>query len=105
MKKRVRPYPHYKFPDEIEIRYKKLSESECSWYGIKLGSYEIFCANYGWFPTEAVMGVINRQYADTNNIGANISGNLGTRGMAVMDIKKAVNLLNSAGYLNISESN
>lgn len=101
---RNRPYPHFKFPDEISIEYFPLDESGCKWHNVKLNSYEIRCTNYGWFPTGVLMGTINGKYADTNNIGANIGGNLGTAGIAVVNIQAAIALLNAAGYNNISES-
>jgi hypothetical protein len=100
---KVRPYPHFKFPSEIEISFKLLSDSDCQWFNVKKGSYEITCINYGWFPTEVLMGVIKGNFADTNNLGATISGNMGSRSIAVTDIKRAVELLTVAGYPTIKE--
>lgn len=98
---RVRPYPHFKFPDEITIAYSLLSDSDCTWFNLVKGSYELRCTNYGWFPTETIMGVIKSNYSDTHKIGAQISGNMGTASIAVTDINKALELLQLAGYKNI----
>lgn len=95
---RVRPYPHFKFPDEIVISFKRLDQSACDWHGVKQGSYELRCDNYGWFPTDILMGVVNRKYCDTRNIGAKISGNMGTAGISVIDIDLALQLLKESGY-------
>lgn len=35
-----RPYPHFKFPNEIYIRISKMSETDCQWHNVNLGSYE-----------------------------------------------------------------
>jgi hypothetical protein len=99
--KRIRPYPHFKFPDEVEIGYKLLSGKECEWFGVPYGSYDLTCLNYGWFPTGEIMGVIKGNYSDTHKIGATISGNMGTRSIAVVNIDKATQLLNEAGYKKI----
>lgn len=98
MSERIRPFPHYKFPDEIIIECKKMTDDECSWYNAKKGSYGLRTTNYGWFPTDVLMGVVNNTYTDTKGIGATISGNLGTAGMAVLNITTACELLKEAGY-------
>lgn len=98
MPKAKRPYPHYKFPHEIIIEYKLLNEVSCNWYGVPVGSYDLRCANYGWFPTDILMGVIKGKYEDTNNIGATISGNMGSASIAVIDYQKAINMLRASGY-------
>lgn len=103
MAERTRPFPHYKFPDEIEIEYEKLDDDSCSWHNLSKGSCSLRTINYGWFPTDVLMGVVDGKYADTNKIGATISGNMGTAGMGVFDIVKAIELLNAAGYKQINE--
>lgn len=103
--KRNRPYPHFKFPDEINIEYFLMSETACMWHNVPNGSYEIRCSNYGWFPTNVLMGTNAKgNFTDTNNIGANIGGNMGTAGMAVMNIKQTIKMLNEAGYNSVKES-
>ena len=97
MKKR--PYPHYKFPSEIIIKATKLSDKECQWFNVPLGSTELSCINYGWFPTNEIMGVISGKFSDTNNIGAFISGNMGTANIAVKDSEKAISILKEKGYI------
>lgn len=96
--KRNRPYPHFKFPDEIQIGYTKMKDSDCRWFGVPAGSYELRTLNYSWFPTQSIMGVIDGKFSDTNKIGAHISGNMGSAGIAVTNIDKAIQLLSSAGY-------
>ena len=98
-----RPYPHYLFPNEINISYKKLTESECKWFNVPQGSWDLTTANYGWLPTNIIMGVVDRRFVDTNNLGANISGNMGTASIAVVNIEKAISMLKSEGY-NIIEN-
>lgn len=102
LKTRIRPFPHYKFPDEIQIECFKMKQNECLWHNVKENSYELRCTNYGWFPNDAIMGTIKGKYSDTYNIGAQIGGNMGTAGMAVVDIHKAIEMLNNAGYYNIT---
>jgi len=94
----ARPYPHFKFPHEIFISVKLLSDNECHWYNVPVGSYELHTDNYGWFPTEIIMGVIAGRFSDTYNIGATISGNMGSMNIAVKDKDKAIQLLKDAGY-------
>jgi hypothetical protein len=98
MPKAKRPYAHYKFPHEIIIECVQLNEHSCSWYNVPVGSYDLRCTNYGWFPTEVLMGVIKGKYEDTNNIGAAIRGNMGTASIAVTDYKKAIDMLKAQGY-------
>ena len=95
---RRRPYPHYKFPDEITIAYSAMNETDCKWHNVPLNSYDLRCINYGWFPTDILMGVINGKYADTKNIGATIGGNMGTASLAVRNIETAIELLKANGY-------
>lgn len=101
MPKAKRPYPHYKFPHEIEIVYSVLSASQCHWLNVPEQSYDLMCSNYSWFPTDAIMTVKNGKYVDSYNIGAVISGNMGTASIAVRDINRAIELLNKKGYFNI----
>ena len=96
--KAVRPYPHYKFPHEIQIKAEKLDNDGCAWYGGQPGSYILRCINYGWFPTEALMTVTNGKFADGNNIGAVISGNCGAVSLVVKDYLKAIAMLKKQGY-------
>ena len=98
---RSRPYPHFKYPDEITIQVKKLTEKDCQWFSVPFGSYELTTINYGWFPSDAIMGVIEGKYEDTNGIGAAIRGNLGSASIAVLDAIKATELLKAQGY-NVS---
>lgn len=93
-----RPYPHFKFPFEITIEVSKMSDKHCLWHSVALNSWEFRCINYGWFPSDVLMGVVNRMYEDTNKIGANIGRNLGTASIAVLDKNKAIELLTKAGY-------
>jgi len=95
---RPRPYPHYKYPDEIEIQVKPMSIDQCKWHSVKQGSFELRTINYGWFPTEAVMGVVNRFYEDTHGIGADIGRNLGSAAITVVDVEKAKQMLIEQGY-------
>lgn len=101
---RERPYPHFKYHDEMIIACKKMTEQEASWYNALPDSYGLRVTNYGWFPTEIIMGVIKGRYEDTRKIGATISGNMGSAGLAVTDYKEACRLLSEAGciieYLN-----
>lgn len=98
MKTIKRPYPHFKFPNEIIISVTKMTESECQWHNVKKDSYEFRCINYGWFPTEIVMGVINGKFSDTNKIGADNGNNLGTAGIAIIDKDTAIKMLKDKGY-------
>jgi hypothetical protein len=78
------------------VKASKLPDDDCKWYGVPVGSYRL---NYPrWFPTEAIMGVVNGRYTDTFNIGAKISGNMGSANIAVLDLNKATKLLTDAGY-------
>lgn len=78
------------------VKASLLPDDDCKWYGVPVGSYRL---NYPkWFPTEAVMGVVNGRYTDTHKIGAKISGNMGSANIAVLDIDKATKLLTDAGY-------
>lgn len=95
---RVRPYPHFLFPDEVTISVSKMSPDSCKWHSVAAGSYELRCVNYGWFPAELLMGTVKRYYSDTLNIGATISGNMGTASIAVVDVDTAVSILKSKGY-------
>ena len=96
--KLTRPYPHFKFPNEIIIEVKKLSDKDCQWFGVALGSYELRCTNYGWFPNDGLMGVIDGKYEDTKGTGAKISGNMGTAGIAATNLPLCIELLTKAGY-------
>jgi hypothetical protein len=102
---RTRPYPHYKFPDEITIEAALLTDDSCSWYKVPHGSYELRCINYGWFPTEVVMTVNKGKYEDGYNIGASISGTMGTSSIAVTNIDKAIEMLKMAGYTSVTLRN
>ena len=93
-----RPYPHFKYPNEITIEVKPMTDSECQWHNVQKGSYEFSCINYGWFPSNVVMGVINKKYEDTYKIGANIGSNLGTRSIAIFNKDVAIKMLKEAGY-------
>lgn len=95
---RKRPTAHFKFPDEIIISYYIMTENECRWHGTAPNSYHIGCENYGWFPVDILMGTVKGYYSDTNGIGANIAGNMGTAGIAVINIDKAVEMLIAKGY-------
>lgn len=64
MKNRTRPYAHYKFPDEIIITVKPMSDSDCSWFNAPQGSFELRTSNYGWFPTEVIAKTKNGRYFD-----------------------------------------
>ena len=101
---RGRPYPHFKYHDEMIISCKKMTGDEVIWFNVLPNSYELRVTNYGWFPTEIIMGVIKGRYEDTRKIGATISGNMGSAGVAVTDYKEACRLLSEAGciieYLN-----
>lgn len=79
-----------------KVTVSKLPDDDCKWYGVPVGSYKLHYPK--WFPTEAVMGVVNGKYSDTHNIGAKISGNMGTANIAVLDADKAIKLLQDAGY-------
>lgn len=93
-----RPYPHFKYPNEITIEVKPMTDSECQWHNVQKGSYEFSCINYGWFPSEVVMGVVNKMYSDTYKIGANIGSNLGSRSIAIFNKDVAIKMLKKAGY-------
>lgn len=95
---RIRPYPHYKFPDEVIIKYGLLKESDCKWFNLPLGSYQMWCVNYGWFPTNSLMGVIKGKFEDTNKIGAKLSGNMGSMSIAVIDVNTAIAMLKKEGF-------
>lgn len=94
----TRPYAHYKFPHEIIISIEKLDTNACRWYGVPIGSYAFRCTNYGWFPTEVLMGTIKGKFSDTNELGATISGNLGSGSLAVKNKDKAIQMLQEKGY-------
>ena len=82
-----------------------MTDVECGWHNVPKGSYSLRCTNYGWFPTEVLMGTDERgRFADTCNIGANIGGNLGSASIAVLDLEKAIAVLSSSGYNVISKS-
>jgi len=102
--KQNRPYPHFKFPNEITISVNKMSDKSIEWHGVKPNSYEFRCTNYGWFPTEIVMGVQKNTYIDNKGLGAVISGNMGTASIAIVDAREAIILLQNAGY-NIETEN
>ena len=95
---RTRPYPHYKFPDEITIEAKLLPENECKWFGVPIDSYALRCTNYGWFPTEVITTVQKGKYVDGHNIGVTITGNMGSASIAVKDVPAAIKMLSAAGY-------
>lgn len=101
MLKAKRPYPHYKFPHEIEICYKQMTEKECDWYGVPTGSYDLRCTNYGWFPTGVLATVVKGKYTDGHGIGLSISGNMGSAAIAVTDLNGALKLLHAAGYRKV----
>ena len=77
-------------PKVFEYEIKKLSNSEKEWFGTE---YLIRCTNYSWFPTEKIMGVKNRIFVDSHNIGAKITGNMGSATIGVNDIEKAKKIL------------
>lgn len=79
-----------------KITVSKLPDDDCKWYGVPVGSYRLHYPK--WFPTEAVMGVVNGRYSDTNKIGAKISGNMGSANIAVLDVDSAIKLLKQSGY-------
>lgn len=79
-----------KKPKTFKYEIKKLSDSEVQWFGRK---YLIRVTNYGWFPTDKLMGVVNGRYSDTNNIGAKNTGNMGSATIGVENINKAKQLL------------
>lgn len=95
---RNRPYPHFKYPDEILIEVSPMTNEKCQWHNVQKGSFIFTCKNYGWFPTGIVMGVVNKFFTDTNNIGANIGSNLGSRSISIIDKDKAIKMLKKAGY-------
>ena len=98
-----RPYPHYKFPSEVNIEYLAMTDDKCKWHNVPLGSNAIRCVHYGWFPTGVLMGTVKGWFTDTHNIGANIGNNMGTASISVVNIKEAIKMLNDAGYNNIIE--
>lgn len=93
-----RPYPHFKFPNEINISYKEMTESECQWFNVPKGSFQLTTTNYGWFPTQVLMGVVDGKFKDTKGIGATIGGNMGTMSLAVKNLKESLTLLKKEGY-------
>lgn len=99
-----RPFPHFKFPFEIEISVEKMDDEKCKWFSAPAGSSMLTTTNYGWFPTNVLMGVVKGIYSDTKKIGASIDGNLGTQSMTVIDTNTAIDLLTKAGY-KIKSSN
>lgn len=102
MSDRKRPFPHFKFPDEINIEIKRIPDESCSWYGVPKGSYEARCTNHGWFPTELVAGVFKGRY--TQGYGISIDSgyldnrNLGTMGNAFDNCDKVAKILIDKGY-------
>lgn len=100
--KRVRPTAHFLFPDEINIVFTKMSDSDCIWHNVPAGSYHGYTANYGWFPTSLVAGVVNHRF-DPNTELSKHSGyidscNLGTMGHAFLHIDNAIKILTDKGY-------
>ena len=105
MKNRIRPYPHYKFPDEIIITYTLLSDSERQWYGgLSYKTYIVGCENYGWFPTEILMGITNHKFDSKHpkslKHGASIGVNTGTMNILVeaYGLEETIKTLKENGY-------
>lgn len=80
------------------IIVSKMTDSECNWFGSPNGSFMLTVNPWGWFPMEAIFGVIKGKYADTNNVGGVIAGNMGSGSISVTDLEKATQLLADAGY-------
>ncbi len=102
--KRTRPYPHFKFPDEIDIVLEILTEDKMTWFGANKPSYTARTANYGWFPTEILMGVTGKifdhKHEKSIHNGASIGISLGTASILVTMEKanNAMQTLRDAGY-------
>ncbi len=103
-KDRKRPFPHFKFPDEITISFEEIPKESLSWYGAKEPSYNVHCTNYGWFPTEILMGVTKGKFDQHHEKslihGASIGNNLGSAGIMVKKdkIQDAIDTLRKVGY-------
>lgn len=80
------------------ITIKKASKEECAWYGLTDNSYICDSLNYKWFPTSILMGVVKGKYEDTNNLGCQIKGSMGSFSLGVVDVERVSQLLIDAGY-------
>lgn len=103
--KRKRPTPHHLFPDEINIVFTKMSDSDCEWHKVPKGSFRGYTANYGWFPTSLIAGVINHRFSPNTEFSKHTgwvdSVNLGTMGHAFAHIENVMQILADKGY-NVS---
>ena len=78
-------------PKKFKFEIKELDAESKAWFGV---SYLIRCTNYDWFPTEMLMGINTKgRYYDQWEIGARITGNMGSMNIGVEDIVAAKKLL------------
>ena len=81
-----------------------MTPSECAWHNAKPNSYMLTCENYGWFPTHVLAAIQQGKYVDGNNLGLSISGNSGSMSNCVVDIKRAIEMLEALEYNVVTKS-
>jgi len=102
---RKRPYPHFKYPDEINISVEKLESKEAAWYGTTQKVAKLTTTNYGWFPVEVVAGIKHSRFDAATDLSKKNgwivgNGSLGTTSTLILQDKLDVCIatLRKAGY-------
>ena len=76
----------------LELKIEKVEKAEAKWFGLTENHY-ILTTPGKHFPKNKIAIVVNHRYVDSYKIGLVISGNLGTSSVAVLNVKKAKQLL------------
>lgn len=101
---RKRPYPHFKFPDEITVSIKPIPKENRNWFARNENKdwYFLRTENYGWFPTEILMGVtegvFNPKHKKSVKHGTYNGWNTGTATIITTKPKQCAETLTKKGY-------